>query len=72
MSDERSSFWLSGMPVKRDTEEVGRGEVPRENATMPRMAEEFGFAREDVPDEPGIAHVTISLDDLPTLGQHSE
>ncbi|MGK9235273.1 GNAT family N-acetyltransferase [Inquilinus limosus] len=47
------------------------GEVLRENVTMLRMAEELGFAREDVPDEPGLIHVTISLDDLPDLSQHS-
>ncbi|MGK9170853.1 GNAT family N-acetyltransferase [Inquilinus limosus] len=47
------------------------GEVLRENVTMLRMAEELGFAREDVPDEPGIIHVTISLDDLSDMGQHS-
>lgn len=47
------------------------GEVLRENVTMLRMAEELGFAREDVPDEPGIVHVTISLDDVSGLGQHS-
>ncbi|TSD85742.1 GNAT family N-acetyltransferase [Mycobacterium sp. KBS0706] len=47
------------------------GEVLRENTTMLRMAGEFGFARADVPDEPGIIHVTISLDDLPALSQHS-
>ncbi|MFE0758698.1 GNAT family N-acetyltransferase [Inquilinus sp. NPDC058860] len=47
------------------------GEVLRENVTMLRMAEELGFARADVPDEPGIIHVTISLDDLPALSQHS-
>jgi acetyltransferase len=47
------------------------GEVLRENVTMLRMAGELGFAREDVADEPGIVHVTISLDDLPALGQHS-
>ena len=29
--------------------------------------ESSGFARADVPDEPGIIHVTISLDDLPAL-----
>jgi acetyltransferase len=46
------------------------GEVLRENVTMLRMAGEFGFAREDVPDEPGIVHVTISLDQLPALSQH--
>jgi len=47
------------------------GEVLRENTTMLRMAGELGFARADVPDEPGIIHVTISLDDLPALSQHS-
>jgi acetyltransferase len=47
------------------------GEVLRENVTMLRMAGELGFARKDVADEPGIVHVTISLDDLPALGQHS-
>jgi acyl-CoA synthetase (NDP forming)/RimJ/RimL family protein N-acetyltransferase len=47
------------------------GEVLRENVTMLRMAGELGFARADVPDEPGIIHVTISLDDLPALSQHS-
>ncbi|WP_152613696.1 GNAT family N-acetyltransferase, partial [Inquilinus limosus] len=46
------------------------GEVLRENVTMLRMAGELGFAREDVPDEPGIIHVTISLDGLPALSQH--
>jgi hypothetical protein len=38
---------------------------------MLRMAGELGFARADVPDEPGLSHVTISLDDLPALSQHS-
>lgn len=47
------------------------GEVLRENTSMLRMARELGFAREDVPDEPGIIHVTISLDGLPALSQHS-
>ncbi len=47
------------------------GEVLRENTGMLRMAAELGFARADVPDEPGIIHVTISLDGLPALSQHS-
>jgi acetyltransferase len=47
------------------------GEVLRENITMLRMAGELGFAREDVPDEPGLIHVTISLDGIACLGQHS-
>jgi len=47
------------------------GEVLRENVTMLRMAEELGFARADVPDEPGIIHVTISLDEIAGLSQHS-
>ncbi|WP_343715700.1 GNAT family N-acetyltransferase [Inquilinus sp.] len=46
------------------------GEVLRENTSMLRMARELGFAREDVADEPGIIHVTISLDGLPALSQH--
>ncbi|TSD85490.1 bifunctional acetate--CoA ligase family protein/GNAT family N-acetyltransferase [Mycobacterium sp. KBS0706] len=37
------------------------GEILRENATMLRMAEELGFKRETVPDEPGLVRVTISL-----------
>ncbi|WP_026868939.1 bifunctional acetate--CoA ligase family protein/GNAT family N-acetyltransferase [Inquilinus limosus] len=37
------------------------GEILHENATMLRMAEELGFERETVPDEPELVRVTIGL-----------
>jgi|HigsolmetaAR203D_1030402.scaffolds.fasta_scaffold00066_9 acetyltransferase len=37
------------------------GEVLRENTTMLRMAEELGFQRSEVPDEPGVVRVRIDL-----------
>jgi len=37
------------------------GEILRENVTMLRMAEELGFTREAVPDEPELVRVTIAL-----------
>ncbi|WP_342240008.1 GNAT family N-acetyltransferase, partial [Inquilinus sp. OTU3971] len=37
------------------------GEILRENATMLRMAEELGFKREIVPDEPELVRVTIAF-----------
>jgi acetyltransferase len=39
------------------------GDVLRENTTMLRMCQELGFARTDVPDDPGLVRVVLKLGD---------